>query len=76
MQKMIMAVPQATRWRKDMMTSTFAKRKKNTEKNEITSTSSSRMKLRKIKFVIRIQSMLGFVTLSCSGIPSATVREL
>ena len=29
-----------------MMTSTFAKRKKNVEKNEITSTFSSRMKLR------------------------------
>ena len=37
---------------------------------------SSRMKLRKIEFVICIQSMLGFVTLLCSGMPSATVREL
>ena len=46
-----------------MMTPTFAKRKKNTEKNEITSTSSSRMKLRKIEFVICIQHMFGFITL-------------
>ena len=35
-----------------MMTSTLGKQKKNTEKNEITSTSSSRMKLRKVTFVI------------------------
>ena len=40
-----------------MMTSTLAKKKKNTEKNEITSTSSSRMKLRKIRFIICSQSM-------------------
>ena len=67
MQKMIMAVPQATRKRKDMMTSTFAKRKKNTEKNEITTTSSSRMKLRKIK--------LSFVSNLCWVLSHYHVQE-
>ena len=40
------SVRQAASWRKDMMASTFAKRKKTSEKKELTSSSTSRMKLR------------------------------
>ena len=40
------SVRQTASWRKDMMPSTFAKRKKNSEKKEPTSNSTSRMKLR------------------------------
>ena len=40
------SVRQTASWRKDMMPSTFAKRKKNSEKKELTASSTSRMKLR------------------------------